>query len=135
MLTLSLLIPPQHTHTLRIVHTIEWIFAAAATEASIGLLPKLDMDFVNDVVAMLDDDVPEIRRNVIAKGVAKLSEKLSSEQFREGVLTPLRKCEQDKQWLVRAAYVEQLPAIAKKLVRASLVLIVGWRWLTADLEE
>ena len=72
---------------------------------------------------MLKDDVPEIRRTVIANGVEKLSEKLTNDQFGETVLTPLKECAEDKQWLVRAAFVEQLPVITKKMVRVEQVYV------------
>lgn len=85
----------------------------AATEACLGLLPKLNL--VEQVVGMLKDQVPEIRRNVIANGVAKISEKLTGDQFSENVLTHLKKCVDDKQWLVRAAFIEQIPTITKKM--------------------
>lgn len=66
---------------------------------------------------MLKDDVPEIRRKVLADGVAKLSTKLTVDQFSEGVLTQLKECVKDKQWLVRAAFIDQLPVITAKMVR------------------
>ena len=107
--TVFALAPPAHSS----IHT--HIRVAAATEACLGLLPKLNL--VEQVVGMLNDQVPEIRRNVIANGVAKISEKLTGDQFSENVLTHLKKCVDDKQWLVRAAFIEQIPTITKKMVR------------------
>ena len=70
---------------------------------------------------MLEDEAPEIRRNVLANGVCKLSEKLTNEQFTERVLKTLKTCADDKQWLVRAAFVEQLLTVTNKMVSAELV--------------
>ena len=90
--------------------------AVAATEASLGLLSELELD--DSVVAMLKDDVPEIRRKVVADGVATLSAKKTVDQFGEDVLSQLNECVQDKQWRVRAAFIDQLPVITAKMVRA-----------------
>ena len=60
----------------------------AATEASLGLLSELELD--DSVVVMVKDDVPEIRRKVVADGVATPSAKKTVDQFGErrgGALT------------------------------------------------
>ena len=54
----------------------------AATEASLGLLLELELD--DSVVVMVKDDVPEIRRKVVADGVATPSAKKRSTSSASG---------------------------------------------------
>lgn len=87
----------------------------AATIATLGMLTQMPDELTEQVVKLIADEATEIRRNIVATGTPALCEVLTPEQLKQSVLPALQQCVDDKQWLVRAAFVQQLPGLTKKL--------------------